>query len=213
MHARRNAFRLSTYPQRNQDSAMYDGSDTVILFEELAYQDVLPVVWRPLPDEIDPDLSASYMNSNVRVLQACTALQEQGQVEKVDENSPHAADFLRIELKINLLLDVVGRILASNQKRPPAVAIRFNALGATFQATDPLPRPGAQGSVEIYLRECVAEPLRLIGRVANVSTAREIKVRFLPPGEATSDLLEKLAFRRHRRQVAGNRNPPRTRRG
>ena len=192
---------------------MYDGSDTIILFEELAYQDVLPVAWRPLPDQIDPDLAASYSASNVRVLQASTALQEQGQTEPRDENSPHAQDLLRIELKINLLLDVVGRILAANQPRPPAVAIRFNALGATFQGAAPLPRPGGQGSVEIFLRECVAEPLRLIGRVANVSTGGEIKVRFLPPGEAVSDLLEKLAFRRHRRQVAGNRQPPTRTRG
>jgi hypothetical protein len=183
---------------------MYDGSDTVILFEELAYQDILPVAWKPLGDQIDPDLAASYVASNVRVLQAATALQEHGQVEKVDENNPHS---------VNLLLDVVGRILAANQPRPPAVAIRFNALGSTFQGQQPLPKPGAQGAVEIYLRECVAEPLRLIGRVANVSQSGEIKVRFLPPGEAASDLLEKLAFRRHRRQVAGSRNPPRTRRG
>ncbi len=190
---------------------MYDGSDTIILFEELAYQDVLPVAWRALPDQIDPDLAASYAASNVRVLQASTALQEQGPTDKADENSPHAQDLLRIELKINLLLDVVGRILAANQPRPPSVAIRFNALGATFQGAQPLPRPGTQGCVEIFLRECVAEPLRLIGRVANVSTGGEVKVRFLPPGEATSDLLEKLAFRRHRRQVAGSRQPPRSR--
>jgi len=190
---------------------MYDGSDTIILFEELAYQDVLPVAWRPLPDQIDPDVASSYAASNVRVLQASTALQEQGQTEPRDENSPHAQDLLRIELKINLLLDVVGRILAANQPRPPSVAIRFNALGATFQSAAPLPRPGAQGAVEIYLRECVAEPLRLIGRVANVSPGGEVKVRFLPPGEATSDLLEKLAFRRHRRQVAGSRQPSRPR--
>jgi len=192
---------------------MYDGSDTVILFEELAYQDILPVAWRPLPDEIDPDLAASYAASNVRVLQAATALQEHGPLEKLDENAPYAADFMRIELKINLLLDVVGRLLAANQPRPPAVGIRFNALGATFQGAPPLPRPGAQGSVDIYLRECVVEPLRLIGRVANVSSTGELKVRFLPPGEAVSDLLEKLAFRRHRRQVAGSRNTPRPRRG
>jgi hypothetical protein len=190
---------------------MYDGSDTVILFEELAYQDVLPVSWRPLPDQINPDLAASYAVSNVRVLHASTALQEQGPTDKGDENSPHAQDLARIELKINLLLDVVGRLLASNQPRPPSVAIRFNALGATFQGSNPLPRPGAQGCVEIYLRECVAEPLRLIGRVANVSPGGEIKVRFLPPGEATSDLLEKLAFRRHRRQIAGSRQTPRPR--
>lgn len=191
---------------------MYDGSDTVILFEELAYHDVLPVAWRPLGDEIDPELAASYMVSNTRVLQACTALQEQGQLEKPDENNPHSADFLRLELKINLLLDVVGRILAANQPRPPAVAVRFNALGATFQGSPPYPRPGAQGCVEIYLRECVAEPLRMIGRVASVSPGGEIKIRFLPPGEAVSDLLEKLAFRRHRRQIAGSRNAPRARR-
>ena len=190
---------------------MYDGSDTIILFEELAYQDVLPVAWRPLPDQIDPDLAASYAASNVRVLQASTALQEQGSTDKGDENSPHAQDLLRIELKINLLLDVVGRILAANQPRPPSVAIRFNELGATFQAAAPLPKPGAQGSVEIYLRECVAEPLRLIGRVAAASPGGEVKVRFLPPGEATADLLEKLAFRRHRRQVAGSRSTPRSR--
>ncbi len=194
-------------PLGHNRAAMYDGSDTVILFEELAYHDVLPVVWRPLPDDIDPDVAASYTSANVRVLQATTALQEQGQMEKADENSPHAADFLRIELKINLLLDVVGRILAANQPRPPATAIRFNALGATWQGAAPLPRPGAQGAVEIYLRECVVEPLRLIGRVGSVSPSGEIKVRFLPPGEAVADLLEKLAFRRHRRQVAGTRHP------
>ncbi len=191
---------------------MYDGSDTVILFEELAYHDILPVAWRALGDQIDSELTASYMASNVRVLQACTALQEQGPIEKPDENAPHAADLLRIEMKVNLLLDMVGRILAANQPRPPSVAIRFNALGATFHGAAPLPRPGDQGAVEIYLRECVAEPLRLIGRVANVSSDGEVKVRFLPTGEAASDLLEKLAFRRHRRQVAGSRNSPRARR-
>ena len=61
--------------------------------------------------------------------------------------------------------------------------------------------------------ECVAEPLRLIGRVANVSPGGEVKVRFLPPGEAASDLLEKLAFRRHRRAVAGSRQAPSRPRG
>src|ERR1700742_4715472 len=101
---------------------MYDGSDTVILFEELAYQDVLPVAWRPLPDQIDPDLAASYTASNVRVLQACTALQEQGQVEKVDENSPHAQDFLRIELKNNRLAGARAR------GHPPPAPRRSHSL-------------------------------------------------------------------------------------
>ena len=113
---------------------MYDGSDTIILFEELAYQDVLPVAWRPLPDELDPDLAAAYTDGNIRVLQACAALEEHSTGEKPEENSPHAADLLRIELKINLLLDLVGKILASSHPRPKPLPIRFNALGATFRA-------------------------------------------------------------------------------
>ena len=36
-----------------------------------------------------------------------------------------------------------------------------------------------------------------------------IKVRFAPVGEAVADLIEKLAFRRHRRQIAESRQPRR----
>ena len=188
---------------------MYDGSDTIVLYEELAYQDMLPVAWRPLPDTLDADLSATFSDANVRVLQSCAAIEEHGHIEKPDENAPHAADLLRIDMKINVLLDLVGRILAGSQTRPAATMIRFNALGATWRGSAPYPKPGSQGTLEIYLRDCLPEPLRLIGRVTNVSADGDIKTRFVPPGEATADLLEKLSFRRHRRQIAGTRQPRR----
>ena len=63
------------------------------------------------------------------------------------------------------------------------------------------------GITEIYLRDCLAEPLRLPGRITNVSPDGQIKVRFLPLGETVAELIEKLAFRRHRRQIAGARQP------
>ncbi|HEY8509942.1 MAG TPA: PilZ domain-containing protein [Steroidobacteraceae bacterium] len=187
---------------------MYDGSDTVILYDELAYQDVVPVAWKPLGDDLDTELVVSLGAANVRVLQACTALQEQGSLEKLDETASHSPDLMRLEMKINLLLDLVGRLLATNEPRPEPTIIRFNSLGATWRATAPLPRPGAQGVLEIWLREWTAEPIRLVGRVANTTPEGDIKVRFLPPGEAVSDLIEKLAFRRHRRQRAGARHSP-----
>ena len=61
--------------------------------------------------------------------------------------------------------------------------------------------------VEVYLRDCIAEPLRLFGRIASVMPDGRVKVRFVAPGEHICDLLEKLAFRKHRRQVAGVRQP------
>ncbi len=190
---------------------MFDGADTVVLYEELAFQSVLPVQWRPTPNPNERDLAAAFADRNVRLLQAWDAMEEHGPTEKTDDNSPAAADLMRLELKLNLLLDLVGQILATNRPRPTAVPARFNALGVVWRsAGGALPEAGAQGVAEIYLHDALAEPLRLPGRVTNVTPDGHIKVKFLPLGEAVADLIEKLAFRRHRRQIAGARNPRRT---
>lgn len=190
--------------------AMYDGADTVVLYEELAFQDVLPILWRPMTSPVDRELMGSFDERNLRLLQAWDAMEEHVPVEKQkSEDAPYAAEITRLDLKINLLLDLVGQLLASNRPRPPASPVRFNALGAMWRSTGTLPEAGEQGIAEIYLRDCMAEPLRLAGRVTNVTPDGHIKVKFLPMGEAVSDLIEKLAFRRHRRQIAGARQPRR----
>jgi hypothetical protein len=66
---------------------------------------------------------------------------------------------------------------------------------------------GSQGVLEIYLRDCIAEPLRLVGRIATVGPDGRIKARIVPPGEHIAELMEKLAFRKHRRQVAVAKAP------
>jgi Atypical PilZ domain, cyclic di-GMP receptor len=184
---------------------MFDGADTVVLYEELAFQDVLPVLWRPAAGLLDPDAAGGIAERNLQVLQAWDAMGEHVPVEKADENSPYAADFMRLERKMNLLLDLVGQILAANRPRPAPSPVRFNALGAVWRSTPPLPEAGAQGILEVYLHDCLAQPLRLPGRVTNVTPDGNVKARFIPLGESVADLIEKMAFRRHRRQVAGTR--------
>jgi hypothetical protein len=188
---------------------MFDGSDTIVLYDELAFQDVLPLAWRALPHAIERDTAAGYMERNARLLQAREALDQLGPVEKPDDNSPNAADLMRLELKVNLLLDLVGQILASNRPRPSAVPVRFNAQGLVWRSQSPLPEAGSQGLAEIYLHDCLAEPLRLPGVVRKVSPDGLVNVRFVPVGETVADLVEKLCFRRHRRQIAGTRHPRR----
>ena len=53
------------------------------------------------------------MDRNLRVLQACDALEEHGQTEKSDDESPHSADLMRLDFKLNLLLDLAGQLLAA----------------------------------------------------------------------------------------------------
>jgi hypothetical protein len=187
---------------------MYEGVDTVVLHNELAYEDVLPVGWTTLPKPLDPAAIASLTERNVRTLQVCATIEEQGMVEKSEDKSLHSADLMRLEVKMNLILDLMGQLLAAQQPRPAPTAVRFNTLGAVWKSAAPL-RVGEQGLLDIYLRESLAQPLSLIANVTQVSADGRVKATFAPPGEATADLIEKLAFRRHRRHVAGVRQPRR----
>jgi hypothetical protein len=188
---------------------MYEGTDTVVLFEELAYEDIVPVRWRASSGQVSDVFRRSCAERNLKLLQACAALEEHGQPEKPDDHSQYHADIVRLDMKINLLLDLVGQILVANQPRPEAMSIRFNTLGAVWQHKGVLPEANSQGVLEIYLRECVVEPLRLIGRIISVTNETRVKAKFDAPGQQIADLIEKLAFRRHRRQIAGARNPKR----
>jgi hypothetical protein len=187
---------------------MYEGVDTVVLQDELAYQDVLPIAWRRLRQPLDAIAVESLTDRNVKTLQVCAAIEEQGAVEKSEEKSLHSADLMRLEVKMNLLLDLMGQLLAAHQPRPAPAAVRFNALGAVWKSSAP-PLIQEQGLLDIYLKDCMAQPITLLGSVTQVTPDGQVRVSFTPPGQATADLIEKLAFRRHRRQVAGVRQPRR----
>lgn len=187
---------------------MYEGVDTVILNNELAYQDLLPVAFTPLAKSPDLAAATAMADRNVRILQVCAALEEQAVTEKKDESAAHVAELMRLEVKVNLLLDLVGQLLAGQTPRPAPTEIRFNALGSQWKSLSP-PKSNQQGLLEIWLRDSLPQPLVLIANVTQVTPDGQVKAIFTPPGEAVSDLLERLAFRRHRRQVAGARQPRR----
>jgi hypothetical protein len=124
----------------------------------------------------------------------------------MDEDSPHAAELQRIDQKVNLLLDMVGHLLAASQSRPAAVPVRFNTRGAVWQHPAPGPRGGTRGVVEIHLKECLVQPLTLSGTVTEDSPDGIVQLQFDPLPETVTDHMEKLVFRRHRRQIAGVRH-------
>ena len=183
---------------------MFDGRDTIVMFDKLAYEDLLPVRWLPQTPPFTDLQAQQFAERNLRVLQACDALEEVGRTEKADEQSPHSADLLRMDLKLNLLLDVVGQLLTASQQRPEATQIRFNAMGAHFVWPQSLPT-GSLGVLEITLREIVVQPLQLPSEVVGGASAGQVRVRFIALGETVADHIEKLVFRRHRRKIAGAR--------
>ena len=186
---------------------MFDTADTIVLYEELAVEDVLPLRWDEQAPH--PEAASALAEHNLQVLQAWEALEDHGLVEKPDETAPLAADIQRLDRKMTLLLGLVGQLLAVNRPRPRPMPLRFNARGALWRAAEAPPPVGTRGHLEIYLHECVAQPLRLVAEVTAVSPAGEVKVRFAPLEDALSGILAKIAFRRHRRQIAGRHGPKR----
>jgi hypothetical protein len=184
---------------------MFDGRDTIVIFDKLAYEDLLPVRWRAQAEPVSELQAQQFAERNLRVLQACDALEEQGRLEKANEESPHSADIMRLDLKLNLLLDVLGQLLAASQQRPQSTQIRFNAMGANFAWPQAI-APNTRGVLEITLRDIVVQPLLLPAEVVTGAAANQVRVRFLSLGETVADHIEKLVFRRHRRKIAGARH-------
>jgi Atypical PilZ domain, cyclic di-GMP receptor len=183
---------------------MFDGRDTTVIFEKLGYEDLLPVRWSPQPAAPSDVQAQSLAERNLRVLQACDALEEKGGLEKADDESPHSADIMRLDFKLNLLLELAGQLLAQSQPRVEIAQIRFNAMGATWKTGETL-TGGSHGILEITLRDVIVQPLHLPAEVVAGADAGFARVRFLALGETVADHIEKLVFRRHRRKIAGAR--------
>jgi len=185
---------------------MFDGRDTTVIYDKLAYEDLLPIRWRPEPAAPSDVQAAHYAERNLRVLQACDALEEHGQLDKkkADDDSPHSADLMRLDFKLNVLLDLVGQLLAQTHPRPTPTQIRFNAMGAYWKTGENL-STGSHGILEITLRDVLVQPLNLPAEIVTGADAGFTRARFLALGETVADHIEKLVFRRHRRKIAGAR--------
>jgi hypothetical protein len=183
---------------------MFDGRDTIVIYDKLAYEDLLPVRWRPQPAQPTDVQAAHFAERNLRVLQACDALEEKGGLEKADDESPHSADIMRLDFKLNLLLELAGQLLAQSQQRLEPAQIRFNAMGATWKTGETL-TANSHGILEITVRDVIVQPLNLPAEVVAGADEGFARVRFLALGETVANHIEKLVFRRHRRKIAGAR--------
>ena len=176
--------------------------EAVVLFEGLACEDLLPVQWRKCESDWLNQQRLGVAERNVSLLKTCISLEEQVVADQPDQRSTHQADLVRLDIKVSLLLDLVARLYAASHPLPEKRAIRFNSLGATLTDVSFKDEVGSVGLLEVHLRPCLLDPLQLPGRVVSVEESGSAKISFERMEEPVADLLEKLAFIRHRRQVA-----------
>lgn len=179
---------------------MTEGVDTVVLYDELACEDVLPVAWEPLPQPRDPFAQALADDSNLLLLHACVAVEERPVRDNKEETGPLFAELARIELKLNLVLQMLGDVVRRGHTAALA-RVRFNSLGASWWPKGAAPQRGSRGALRIQLRGALPQMLDLAGEVTAVEDG-EVKVRFDQVSDAIAELLGRLIFLRHRRRLA-----------
>ena len=92
---------------------MSEGADTVVLYDQLAYHDVLPVQWMALPSAPDRFELIGLEEANLLLLQACIAVEEHPARDKNEDLGPLAGELARLDFKLNLVMQLLSRLVAS----------------------------------------------------------------------------------------------------
>ncbi|MEO8224961.1 MAG: PilZ domain-containing protein [Gammaproteobacteria bacterium] len=180
---------------RAQDDADFDG---------LALHDFLPLSWEPSTLS-DPTELEHYNQETARALQALALFEEAPKELSIDAN-PRGQELQHLEAKVDVLLSLVTRLVSHQQGLPKRhnTVLRADSLEWTGPCAEQA-RTGDSGVIVLYPNPMLPTPFRLAGRVVSTVERSGIKwrlTRFEHLSPLVSVGLEKLVFRRHRRQVA-----------
>ncbi|MGH8142452.1 MAG: hypothetical protein ACREU2_08050, partial [Steroidobacteraceae bacterium] len=79
---------------------MNDGVDTIVLYNELAYHDVLPVEWQQRERAFSRFELNGLEEANLLLLQACTAIEEHPIRDQGEDPGPLAGEIARLDFKL-----------------------------------------------------------------------------------------------------------------
>ena len=156
--------------------------------------DCVPIEW-PLPA-----IEASRLaDRNANTLAVMAALEER-RAEQAEDDSPLMQEMLRMDAKLNALIDIVNQLLVPTHTLPSRQPLRFNAVGAILPA--PLVPAGETFLLRLRFDVCRSLPLELVARREKRLDDGRIFVVFALLNDVQGDAIERLVFRHHRRKVA-----------
>lgn len=182
-------------------------------FEGLGYPDAVPLGFERLERLPDGAALAALNYENQQTLVADASLDEQRPhaERKSDEDQALSDDLQRVELKINVLIQLVARLMKRDGRLPPVKNLRLYAEGLEWMLEGDEVLPGV-GLVSLHISRHFPEPLMLPGRILGMhqdAEGRWLRFAFEGLSPGVTELLERMVFRHHRRLVAGTRATPR----
>ena len=162
----------------------------------------LPINWHSWAGS--PDETGRQRQVNEEILRVILSLDEHPHGDPNDEDSALTQELVRLESKLNLVLELVGQLLVKQLALPPAVPVQLYAGGLDWQTATP-PPAGSRILIEIYPCNRFPRPLQLPAVVRPAPRTGWAAAGFEDLGEVVQNQLEMLIFRHHRRRVAAAR--------
>lgn len=176
--------------------------------ENLVFEDRIPLGWRQIESAPSASQILRTHDANERVLRCLAALDEYHTDAAEEEHAHGGHDLARVEFKLNLLLDMMGRILVHHMSVPEPVPVRIGATSIQWES-ERVPPLGQYLGIDVYLNQRYPSPITLFGVVRAVHPAEgtcRVEVGYKDMSESVQGWIEKLIFRQHRRLVAQARH-------
>ncbi|HBD10778.1 MAG TPA: hypothetical protein DCZ13_01445 [Porticoccaceae bacterium] len=177
------------------------------LFGGLIYQGAFALLWDYSQEPGDQELAVAN-EANQVLLRLLTHQGEPG-ARGEEDASAFQAELERIDLKLNLLLDLTAGLIREQLNLPPAVPVKLGATAVEWRSLAP-PQPDRWLRVRIFVDPVMPRPLEVYGRgVArddgagpNDSPGAAVGLRFAGMSQEVQDELQRLIFRQHRKKIA-----------
>jgi hypothetical protein len=183
-------------------------SETSQLSNGLVYEDLLPLSWAVMYKGTQEVNHSRITEHNEHVLRCVNLLSDQAN-ERIDEESEVESAIVRLEAKVNLILEMLSKLAGERDAALNSIQIRVSAGGIEWACGDRQPKEGDDVWIYLHIDNRVPEAIQLAARVVSVTDADSGAVayaKFEDMGEVVQDQLEKLIFRHHRRMVAQSKS-------
>lgn len=162
-----------------------------------------PLRWvRVSPSQLEQERDLVH-DSNETTLRNYYLLDERTQ-EPNDDRDESAPELVRIEQRLNLVIELLGQVLAYSLDLPASKSCILSRESIEWSGHD-IPATGDCVRLTLYLQAHYPKPLVLLGQVTQVvpsgDTSR-VTVQLAQLGESIGDWLDRLIFRAHRRRIA-----------
>lgn len=154
-----------------------------------------------IQDVPSPTELLSIDRGNEKLLRTSAVWQDPVEVEELDHDHV-ALELRRQDLKISLLLDLVGELLIRESELPPLESIQLTATDIEFSNEICEVARGDKVKASLFLLPAFPRALQFYGGITDSEREGFSILSFQGTSIAVQDQIEKIIFTHHRRSIA-----------